>query len=117
MAVENARKDMNSDVAALYIESLNELANLHASRVSVGLQARMPAGIWLALYALVVLAMLAVGYQTAIAGSRRSWIMLMLALSFSLVITLIAALDRPQSGYVPVAQQPLEDVRALMGTE
>jgi hypothetical protein len=117
MAVVNARKDMNSDVAALYIESLNELASLHASRVSVGLQARMPAGIWLALYALVVLAMLAVGYQTAIAGSRRSWIMLMLALSFSLVITLIAALDRPQSGYVPVAQQPLEDVRALMGAE
>jgi hypothetical protein len=41
--------------------------------------------------------------------------MLMLALSFSLVITLIAALDRPQSGYVPVSQQPLQDVRALMG--
>jgi hypothetical protein len=115
MAVVNARKDMNSDVAALYVESLNELNNIHASRVNVGLQARMPAGIWLALYALVVFAMLAVGYQTAIAGSRRSWIMLMLALSFSLVITLIATLDRPQSGYVPVSQQPLEDVRALMG--
>jgi hypothetical protein len=114
MAVVNARKDMNSDVAALYIESLNELSNIHASRVNVGLQARMPAGIWLALYALLVLAMLAVGYQTAIADSRRSWIMLMLALSFSLVITLIAALDRPQSGYVPVSQQPLEDVRALL---
>jgi MFS family permease len=115
MAVVNARKDMNSDVAALYIESLNEVANLHASRVNLGLQVRIPAGIWLGLYALVVLAMLAVGYQTAIAGSRRTWIMLMLALSFSLVITLIAALDRPQSGYVPVSQEPLQDVRALMG--
>ena len=30
MAVVNARKDMNSDVAALYIESLNGLINLHA---------------------------------------------------------------------------------------
>jgi hypothetical protein len=115
MAVVNARKDMNSDVAALYIESLNELANVNASRVNLGLQVRIPAGIWLGLYALVVLAMLAVGYQTAIAGSRRTWVMLMLALSFSLVITLIAALDRPQSGYVPVSQQPLQDLRALMG--
>jgi hypothetical protein len=115
MAVVNARKDMNSDVAALYIESLNELTNLHASRVAVGLHARIPAGIWRGLYALAVLAMLAVGYQTAIAGSRRSWVMLMLALSFALVITLIAALDRPQSGYVPVSQQPLEDVRESMG--
>jgi hypothetical protein len=38
----------------------------------------------------------------------------MLALSFSLVITLIAALDRPEGGYLPVSQQPLEDVRAAM---
>jgi hypothetical protein len=114
MAVVNARKDMNSDVAALYIESLNDLANIHASRVSVGLQARVPAGIWLALYALVVVGMLAVGYHAAIAASRRSWMMLILALSFSLVITLIAALDRTEGGYLPVSQQPLEDLRVLM---
>ena len=30
MAVANARKDMNSDVAALYIESLNEVNGIHA---------------------------------------------------------------------------------------
>ena len=114
MAVVNARKDMNSDVAALYIESLNEITSLHASRVDVGLHARIPAGIWLALCALVIVSMLAVGYHTAIAGSRRSWIMLILALSFSLVITLIAALDRPQVGYLPVSQQPLEDLLVSM---
>ena len=117
MAVVNARKDMNSDVAALYIESLNDLTNIHASRVAVGIHARIPAGIWLALYALVVLSMLAVGYHTAIAGSRRSWMMLILALSFSLVIMLITALDRPQGGYLPVSQQPLEDLRGLMGVD
>jgi hypothetical protein len=116
MAVVNARKDMNSDVAALYIESLNDLANLHASRVDVGLNVRIPAGIWLALDALVILSMLAVGYHTAIAGSRRSWIMLMLALSFSLVIALIAALDRTEGGYLQVPQQALQDLRASMGT-
>ena len=114
MAVVNARRDMNSDVAALYVESLNALANVHALRVNVGLHARIPAGIWLALHALVILSMLAVGYHTAIAGSRRSWIMLILALAFSLVITLIAALDHPQVGFLPVSQQPLEDLRASM---
>ena len=115
MAVANARKDMNSDVAALYIESLNEMANLHASRVSVGLHVRIPSAIWLALYALVIVSMLAVGYHAAIAGSRRSWMMLILALSFSMVITLIAALDRTEGGYLPVSQQPLEDLRVSMG--
>ena len=115
MAVANARKDMNSDVAALYIDALNTVTNVHASRVSVGIHARMPAGIWMALYALVMLSMVAVGYHTAIAGSRRTWMMLILGLSFSLVITLIVALDRPQGGYVPVSQQPLEDLRSAIG--
>ena len=78
------------------------------------MHARIPAGIWLAFYPLVVLSMVAVGYHTAIAGSTRSWMMLILALSFSLVITLIAALDRSQNVYLPVSQQPLEEVQALM---
>lgn len=115
MAVANARKDMNSDVAALYVESLNDLASVHATRVAVGLHTRIPAGIWLALYLLTILGMFAVGYHTAIAGSRRSWMMLVLALSFSLVITLISALDDTQSGYLPVSQKPLEDVQAMIG--
>lgn len=112
MAVKNARKDMNSDVAALYIEALNEMTNVHALRISVGLQARLPAAIWAALYALIVLAMLGVGYQTAIAGSRRSWAAVILALSFSMVITLIALLDRPQSSYLAVSQQPMANLQA-----
>jgi MFS family permease len=114
MAVVNARKDMNSDVAALYIEALNEITNVHALRVAIGVQARLPTAVWLVLLALIVLGMIAVGYQTSIAGSRRTWAMLILALSFSLVIALIAQLDRPQSGYLRVTQQPLEDLKVWM---
>jgi hypothetical protein len=113
MAVANARLDMNSDVAALYIESLNEMINFHALRVAVGLQ-RIPAGIWQALCILVILGMVGVGYQTAIAGSRRSWSMPIMAFSFSLVIALISSLDRPFSDLIRISQQPLEDVRAGM---
>lgn len=115
MAVMNARKDMHSPVAALYVESLNAVIDIHALRVAVAWQARIPAGIWLALYALVILGMIGVGYQTAIAGStRKSWATVILAVSFSLVISLIASLDRPQSGFITVSQQPLVDARASM---
>ena len=114
VAVANARKDMNSDVAALYIESLNEVNNLHALRVAVGLQARIPPAIWVALFGLILLGMIGVGYQTGIAGSRRSWAMVFLALSFSLVIVLIAELDYPRSGHLTISQQPLADLRAWM---
>ena len=112
--INNARRDMNSDVAALYIESLNEVTNVQAQRVAIGLQARVPAGIWLILWTLVILGMIGMGYQTAIAGSRRSWAMGLLAISFSLVIALITSLDRPQSSFIPVSQQPLADLQATM---
>jgi hypothetical protein len=45
MAVTNARKDMNSGVAARSIESLNEVANVHALRSSVGEQERIVSGV------------------------------------------------------------------------
>lgn len=114
MAVTNARKDMNSDVAALYIDSLNQVINIHALRVAVGLQARIPAGIWLVLCILVIFGIISVGYQIAIAGSRRPRVTLILAVSFSLVIVLIASLDRPHGRFIKVSQQPLVDLRASM---
>ena len=116
MAAANARSNMNSPVAALYVESLNEVIRLQAVRVAVGLQARIPSGIWMVLYSLIALAMLAVGFHTAIAGSRRSWAAPILALSFSIVLTLITSLDRPLSDFVTVSQQPLVDLRASMDT-
>ncbi len=114
LAVAKTRTDMNSDYASLYIESLNDMISIHAMRVAVGMQTRTPLGIWATLYALIVLAMVAIGYQTGIAGSRRSWATLILAISLSMVIAMIAALDNPTSGYLTVSHQPLQDVQALM---
>jgi hypothetical protein len=116
MAVFNARKDMNSDVAALYIESLNEMINQHALRVAVGIHTRIPTAIWLLLYLLVILGMFGVGYQASITGSsRRSWLTPVMILTFSLMILLIVALDRPNNKVIPVSQQPLVDLRTWMG--
>jgi hypothetical protein len=111
MAQVHVGEGVNSDIMAQYLESLNSMADLHARRITLGLQARVPPGIWLFLLALLAIGMLAVGYQTAISGSRRSWAALILAVSFSLVIVLIAALDRPQTSLLPVSQQPLENVK------
>lgn len=117
MAVVNARNEMNSDIMALYIASLNDVIDIHSLRVAIGLQMRIPLGIWMVLYALIFSAMFSIGYQTAISGSRRSWVKPILAVSFSLVITLIAALDNPFSGYLPVSQQPLIDLMQTIKTD
>jgi hypothetical protein len=116
MAVVNARKDMNSDVAALYVESLNQITELHASRVAIGLQQRIPAAIWIVLFSLTFCGMAAVGYQTGIAGSKQSWARPILAISFSMVVALIASLDRPGGGVLKVSQQPLIDLREAMAS-
>ena len=114
MAVTNARKDMNSDVAALYIESLNDMASVQSNRVMIGLRHRVPPPIWIVLHTLTFCGMAAVGYQTGIAGSRRSSSRPFLAISFSVVVTLIAALDRPDSPFLKVSQLPLIDLLEQM---
>jgi Protein of unknown function (DUF4239) len=114
MAVNNARVDMNSAVAALYLEALNEMINIRALRITMGLHTRLPMGIWMVLYILVFLSMAGVGYQKAVVGSRRSWLTLMLAVAFSLVIALISVLDRPYSRFLAVPQDPLQEVLTLM---
>jgi hypothetical protein len=111
MAVANARKDMDSDVAALYIDSLNGMIDIHAVRVAVALRTRIPFGIWATLLSLTFLGMVAVGYQMGIAGSKRSLAQPLLAVSFSIVILLIVSLDRPQSSYITVSQQPMVALR------
>jgi uncharacterized membrane protein len=114
IAVARSREGTNAPITALYVDALNKVIDLHSLRIAVGLQSRVPGGVWLTLYSLIVLAMTALGYQTFIAGSRRTWASVLLALSFSLVITLIALIDRPEEGFVPVSQQPMIDLKASM---
>lgn len=115
IAVANGRREINSPVVALYVTSLNQMIDFHALRKVIGLDTRVPLALWLALYALIILGMTGVGYQTVIAESTgRSLAPLMLALSFAVVIALIASLDRPASGFMTVSQQPLKDARAWM---
>jgi hypothetical protein len=117
IAVEHGQRELNSDVAALYIDSLNETFNLHHQRVAVGLQTRIPLGVWAALYLLSVLGMISMGYQSGITGSKRTGASLMLALSFALVTSLIVALDRPTTSGFRLSQQPLIDVRSRLGPD
>ena len=106
--------DMDSELRSLFIAGLNELIDLHQSRKTVGLLYRIPGTVWLALYRLSVLSMLAVGYQVGMAGTRHLRGTTVLAAAFSLVILMIADIDRPGEGWMRVSQQPLADVQQMM---
>ena len=107
-------EDMDSEIRSLFIASLNELIDLHQSRVTIGMQYRIPATVWLAVYLLSVLSMLAVGYQVGMSGMRRMRGTPVLAASFALVILMIADIDRPGEGLMRVSQQPIADVQQMM---
>ena len=105
---------MDSELRSLFIASLNELIDLHQSRKTVGLQYRIPGTVWLAVYLLSVLSMLTVGYQVGMSGTRRLRGTPVLAAAFSLVILMIADIDRPGEGLMRVSQQPIADVQQMM---
>jgi FtsH-binding integral membrane protein len=114
MAVINGHKDLNSDVAALYIESLNDMVNVHENRVIVSLYSRVPMGIWFILLTMVALGMMVVGYMSAISGSSRSWAWVILAVSFALVIGMIYTMDKLYSPFTPISQFPMEQLLEFM---
>lgn len=113
-AVAVAEKDPKSIVAGLFIQALNEVIDLHAKRVQVGIRNRIPSTIWAALYAIAVLAMVAMGYHAGLTGTSRSLAVVALALAFAVVLLLNADLDRPQEGLLKVSQQAMIDLQDSM---
>jgi hypothetical protein len=105
-AVVVAKADPNSEVNSLFVASLNEVIDLHTKRVTV-LNFRIPTIVWLSLYVVSMLSMFGVGYQFGVAGGRDLAISLLLGLAFSIILGLIADLDRTSEGYLRVNQQPM----------
>jgi hypothetical protein len=107
-------KNPNSIVVGLFIQSLNEMIDLHAARMQAGLRSRIPGAIWLGLFAVAALSLATMGYHAGLSGTRRSLAIVAVAVTFAVVIELIADLDRPQEGILKVSQQALLDTQRSM---
>lgn len=113
LAVAATEKD-RSPITGLFVQSLNEVIDLHAKRVMAGLRSRVPGVIWIVLYGLAFVAMLMMGYHSGLVHSRRSIAVIALVLGFSSVLYVIADLDRPAQGTLRVSQQSMIDLRNSM---
>ena len=112
-AVAASEKD-SSPITALFVQSLNEVIDLHAVRMLAALRSRVPAAIWIVLFLLSFLSMAMMGYHEALTNSKRSIAVLALILGFSSVLFLIVDLDRPRQGTLQVSQQAMIDLRNSM---
>jgi hypothetical protein len=114
LAEEVGQKDAGSITAGLFIQALNEVIDLHLKRVTVSIRNRVPPTIWATLYLLMAVGMIMMGTQIGLSGKRHIAMELALAVSFSVVLFLIADLDRPQEGLVNVSQQAMVELQTKL---
>ncbi|MEZ5989279.1 MAG: hypothetical protein R3F30_09190 [Planctomycetota bacterium] len=111
VAEDSARAMPGSYVVGLFIESLNDVIDMHSKRVIASIYGRVPATILLLLLFGSMLTLAMVGYSTGLTRRRSPVTAIVLIAVLSAVITLVFDLDRPQGGFLEVSQQPLIDLQ------
>jgi hypothetical protein len=109
-AANLAKAEPRSIPIGLLLQSLNEVIDLHASRLGAA-RNHIPSTV---LAVLIVVAIAALGWVGASFGSigRRGTVTtLILSVLIALVVAMIVDLDQPRSGIVRVSQLPLVDLQ------
>jgi hypothetical protein len=113
-AIAAAKEDSRSIPTGLFVQSLNEVIDLHAKRLFVVVGSRVPILVWLVLITVAILSFGSMGYHSGLTGARRSPLVLPLALTFAVVIWMVVDLERPQEGLLRVSQKPMMELRNTM---
>jgi hypothetical protein len=114
LTVPIAVKNPDSVIVGLFVQSLGDVIDLHTKRLTAAVRNRIPFAIWAALYGISIFSFAAMGYHSGLTGTTRSLVIIAVAFTFSVVILLIADLDRSQEGILKVSQQALVDLRQSM---
>jgi hypothetical protein len=104
---QDVARENSSDVVALFLESLNEVIDVHSLRITAGLYARVPASILWLLIGGVALSLGLVGFGAGLSGKHSLIIAIILIIAMGTVIALVVDIDRPADGLIRTSQQPL----------
>jgi RsiW-degrading membrane proteinase PrsW (M82 family) len=110
----DVRQGRESDIIALYAESINDVIDVHSLRLAA-IDLRLPETLWAVLYAATMLSFLLVGVANSADGKRDPLAILLFALALVAVLMIIVDLDRPQQGLLTVSQSALSDLLRQMG--
>jgi drug/metabolite transporter superfamily protein YnfA len=114
--VETLARERNSPSTSLYINTVNDMIDLHSERVAVGLIIRIPPAIILGLYLVGLLATFLVGMQSG-EGERRNYVAhVVLVLTISIVFLLIVDLDRSNEGFLQISNEPMNQLLRQIST-
>ena len=111
---ELIRQTPDTETKALFIESINDLIELHTTRVTAGVY-RVPETVILVLMVGALLTLGVMGYSAGLTGRRGMLSAVVLMVALGTVLTLVIDLDRPREGFLQVSQQPLIDLHEELG--
>jgi hypothetical protein len=109
--IELVQTDFAPQLLTFYLESLNDVFDLLTKRVTVSLRYHIPTTIWIMLFTIIWLTMMAVGYVAGLSKGISPFLGVILALTFSSIIYLIADLDSINKGFLKVSQQPIIELQ------
>ena len=114
MVEDNVRQGQETDIMALFVDSINEVIDVHTLRLTA-VDLRLPRMLGIVLYVATILSFLLVGVASSDDGKRDTLTILLFALAFVAVLMIIVDLDRPQQGLLTVSQTAMEDLLRSMG--
>ena len=105
-----ARNDP-TPISALYIDSLNQLIDLHSVRINKELVIRVPPFFLLAIYLVAIFTMMLIGVYGSYAGKLNYLALFIMILIISTVFLIIVDLDRSHQGLITIPQNALIDLQ------
>lgn len=103
-------KDPRAIPTGLFLQSLNELIDLNAKRITA-LENHVPEITLVLLYFVAIMATGLIGYGCGLSGIRNFFVSIISSILIAAVIMVIIDLDRPRAGLIKVSQQRMIDLR------
>jgi hypothetical protein len=97
-----------SAITDTYINTLNQAIDLHEKRIGA-LDTRIPNAVWLLILDISLIA----AFTRGLTLTRRFWLTLILTpTTIAIVVTLVADLDTPSSGFIRLDQRAMQRLKA-----
>lgn len=114
IAESSMERGVKQDDTGIFVQSVLSMINAHDARIQAALFNRISPVIWLTLFLMSLLSMIVMGYQAGLTGSRSSLATWTLAITFSVVMTLIIDLDRPNMSLFHMNQDLMAEMVGRM---
>lgn len=106
---------VQGSAAKLYIESINDVIDVHTLRAQRAIKSRIPGTIWGTLFLLVSFAMILSGLQNGAKNKPRMMLArIPFSFAFAITLTLIIELDRPARSLIDVDQSAMLSLQKSM---